>query len=58
MNENYGNLDRLRLAINALPMIVSDISPPSFYQKTSNFGFTLSDEIKPKRLVRCFASNK
>lgn len=59
MNENYGNLDRLRLAINALPMIVSDISPinPFIQENPPNFGFTLSDKIKPKKLVRCFASN-
>ncbi len=59
MNENYGNIDRLKLSINALPMIVSDISPTDQLLKVNppNFGFTLSPEIKPNKIVRCFASN-
>ena len=58
MNENYGDLKRLKLAINALPVIVRDISPEdNFLRKNPpNFGFTLSPEIKPMRAIRCFAS--
>ena len=59
MNENYGNMDRLKLSINALPMIISDISPTGQLLKVNppNFGFTLSPKIKPNKIVRCFASN-
>ena len=59
MNENYGDLNRLKLAINALPIIIRDLSPEDNFLKKNPpyFGFTLSSEIKPMRAVRCFASN-
>jgi len=59
MNENYGDLQRLKLAINALPIIIKDVSPEDNFLRTNppDFGFTLSPEIKPMRAVRCFASN-
>ena len=59
MNENYGDLKRLKLAINALPIIIEDISPENNLLKKNppDFGFTLSSNIKPMRAVRCFSSN-
>ena len=59
MNENYGDLKRLNLAINALPIIIKDISPENNFLKKNppDFGFTLSSEIKPMRAIRCFASS-
>ena len=59
MNENYGDLERLKLATNALPIIIKDISPENNFLKKNppDFGFTLSSEIKPMKAVRCFASN-
>ena len=59
MNENYGDLERLKLATNALPLIIKDISPENNFIKNNppDFGFTLSSEIKPMRAVRCFSSN-
>ena len=59
MNENYGGIERLKLAINALPIIVEDISPSDPFIKNNppNFGFTISPRIKPNNIVRCFASN-
>jgi len=59
MNENYGDLTRLKLATNALPIIIKDISPEDNFLKVNppDFGFTLSSKIKPMRAVRCFASN-
>ena len=59
MNENYGDLKRLELAINALPIIIEDISPANNLLKKNppDFGFTLSSNIKPMRAVRCFSSN-
>ena len=60
MNENYGGLDRLTLAINALPLEVIDVSPknPLLKQNPPNFGFTLTNNNSPKKIVRCFASDK
>ena len=59
MNKNYGDLTRLKLATNALPIIIKDISPEDNFIKVNppDFGFTLSSKIKPMRAVRCFASN-
>ena len=59
MNENYGDLNRLKLAINALPIITRDISPEDNLLKKNppDFGFTLSSKILPMKAVRCFASN-
>ncbi len=59
MNENYGDLNRLKLSINALPMIVQDVSPinPFITNNPPLFGFTLSQSKKQNKIVRCFASN-
>ena len=60
MNENYGNMERFKLAINALPMPISDLSPkdPVISKNPPFYGFTLSSEITPKNRIRCFANNK
>ena len=60
MNENYGGFDRLKLAINALPLEVIDVSPrnPLLTQNPPNFGFTLTKNNSPQKIVRCFASDK
>ncbi len=59
MNEKYGGIERFLLAVNALPMPISDLSPkdPFISKNPPYYGFTLSDLIKPKNAVRCFASN-
>ena len=59
MNENYGNMKRFLLAVNAKPIPISDLSPkdPVIIKNPPFYGFTLSDTIKPKGIVRCFASN-
>ncbi len=59
MNENYGDLERLKLVINALPIMIKDINPEDNFLKINppDFGFTLSSKIKPMTAVRCFASN-
>ncbi len=59
MNEKYGDMDRFLLAVNALPMPISDLSPknPLISINPPAYGFTLSDEIEPKNAVRCFANN-
>ena len=59
MNETYGNMERFKLAVNALPMPISDLSPkdPVILKNPPYYGFTLSSEIKPQNKIRCFASN-
>ncbi len=59
MNETYGNMERFMLAVNAKPMPISDLSPkdPVIEKNPPFYGFTLSDEIKSRNTIRCFASN-
>ena len=59
MNEKYGDMERFLLAINALPMPISDLSPkdPVISKNPPSYGFTLSKLIQPKNAVRCFANN-
>ena len=59
MNEKYGDMDRFLLAVNALPMPISDLSPknPVISKNPPSYGFTLSNNIEPKNAVRCFANN-
>ncbi len=59
MNEKYGDMDRFLLAINALPMPISDLSPknPVISINPPSYGFTLSNIIEPKNAVKCFANN-
>jgi hypothetical protein len=59
MNEKYGDMDRFLLAVNALPMPISDLSPknPVISKNPPSYGFSLSNRIEPKNAVRCFANN-
>ena len=59
MNEKYGGMERFLLAVNALPMPISDLSPknPLISKNPPYYGFTLSNSIKPQNVIRCFASN-
>ena len=59
MNEKYGGMERFLLAVNALPMPISDLSPqnPVISRNPPSYGFTLSNKIEPKNAVRCFANN-
>ncbi len=59
MNEKYGGMERFLLAVNALPMPISDLSPkePVISKNPPSYGFTLSDLIEPKNAIRCFANN-
>ena len=59
MNEKYGDMERFLLAANALPMPISDVSPknPVISINPPSYGFTLSDIIEPKNVIRCFANN-
>tara|TARA_R110000868_G_scaffold11751_17_gene57399 strand:- start:28943 stop:29938 length:996 start_codon:yes stop_codon:yes gene_type:complete len=63
MNENFGGESRFRLAVNALPLDVSDVTPPDPLLSLDNnppiLGFTVNGEAA-KRLSRlaCYASGK
>ena len=48
MNEAYGGIDRFRLVVNALPLVVGDITPadPLIRVNPLAFGFTVKSEAK------------
>ena len=57
-NENYGDLSRLKLAINALPIPADDFSPESMVLEENPplYGFTVTEDIGPLNRIACFAS--
>ena len=58
MNEQYGNRDRLELAINGLPLKVSEIVPADVVlsENPPLYGFTLAPDMVQERQLRCFNS--
>ena len=61
MNENYGDIARLRLAANAMPLRVTDITPADTLLTKHNppaFGFTVAEKLANLHLLACFASNQ
>ena len=60
MNEQYGSLDRLQLAIDGLPLKVDQIVPEDVVlnddNNPPNYGFTLAPDIANDRQLRCFNS--
>ena len=58
MNEQYGTEDRLRLAINGLPLKVSQILPEDVLidQNPPAFGFTLAPDLTETEQLNCFNS--
>ncbi len=59
MNETYGNIGRLRLAANALPLRVRNVVPKDKILKRNppNFGFTLDEEYSNLNQLNCYASS-
>ena len=63
MNENFGGIGRFRLAVNALPLNVADVSPADPLLSAANnppiLGFTVKGDAA-KRLSRlaCYASGQ
>ena len=57
-NENFGSVDRLKLAATALPLPVTDVTPGDFalIENPPHFGFSVSPEIDPLGRLSCFAS--
>ena len=58
LNENFGSLERLRLAATALPFPVTDVTPIDFFltRNPPHFGFTVSPEIGSLERLRRYAS--
>ena len=60
MNEQYGSIERLQLAIDGLPLKVDQIVPEDVVlddaNNPPNYGFTLAPEIANDRQIRCFNS--
>jgi peptidoglycan/xylan/chitin deacetylase (PgdA/CDA1 family) len=56
MNEKYGTMDRLTLAIDGLPLKANQILPADVViaKNPPDFGFTLAPEIATKNQLRCF----
>ena len=57
-NERYGTIDRLTLAIDGLPLKVSQILPADVMVDTNPpaLGFTLIPDVADNRQLRCFNS--
>jgi poly-beta-1,6-N-acetyl-D-glucosamine N-deacetylase len=61
LNENYGDLNRLRLVLNALPLPAQDITPSDPLIVKNNppdFGFTVAASIKNLHRMSCFSSSE
>ena len=60
LNERYGGIDRFRLIVNALPMMVTDVLPkdPFLSKNPPAFGFTVDPFIGSLKRLACFASNQ
>ncbi|MEK9754463.1 MAG: polysaccharide deacetylase family protein [Rhodospirillaceae bacterium] len=61
MNENYGDLDRLRLALNALPLPVADETPTDHVVGSGanppGIGFTVARDVGGLEQLACFFSH-
>jgi peptidoglycan/xylan/chitin deacetylase (PgdA/CDA1 family) len=60
MSENYGGIGRFRLAANALPLRVTDVTPSDNVLKRNppNFGFTIAEDYGNLKGLSCFSSNQ
>lgn len=58
LNEHYGDDERFRLLINALPIPVEDLAPadPTLAANPPAFGFTIADANVPMTGLKCFSS--
>lgn len=60
MNEAYGSIDRFRLAANALPLPVDDLTPdePLLTVNPPPMGFTVVGDVGDLGRVACFAAGQ
>lgn len=58
-NEAYGTIERLKLAVDGLPLKVHDLTPEDMVLTTNPplYGFTVSEEMSPVSQLRCFSNN-
>ena len=58
MNEQYGTIDRLTLAIDGLPLKVNQITPADVVldQNPPFYGFTMAPDMDAPQQLRCFNS--
>ncbi len=56
-NENYGSIDRLKLALDGKPLRVKDITPQDMVlsENPPLFGFTVEKSLTPISQLRCFS---
>lgn len=60
MNENYAGMARFRLAVNALALPVTDITPADPFIDANNppaMGFTMTRDLKGLARLSCFTSH-
>jgi len=60
MNEAFGDIKRFRLAANALPIPVADVTPADHLVTSNNppaMGFTVSGDISGMGRLSCYASH-
>lgn len=59
-NESYGDIDRFRLSVNALPLVVSDVTPLETAltgdMNPPAFGFTVAETMGRLDQVSCYGS--
>lgn len=61
MNENYGGQARFRLAVNALPLPVTDVTPADPLITANNppaMGFTIAGNIRGLDRLACYSSHE
>lgn len=60
MSDNYGNIGRLRLAANAMPLRTKHVSPSDniLRRNPPAFGFTLAEDYANIKQLSCYASNQ
>ena len=59
LNEQYGDMDRFRLIVNALPLPATDIMPsdPVLGPNPPAFGFTVTEDFEALGALQCFPSH-
>lgn len=60
LNERYGDVERFRLAGNALPLPVSDLTPEDTLITVNPppFGFSVTEEVSGLKALACFYSHE
>jgi hypothetical protein len=61
LNEHYGEIERFRLAVNALALPVAEVTPGDPLVTANNpptFGFSLTRAVEGLERISCFASHE